>query len=64
MRTKLKFSRAFQPITDRQENYNYCLFTEVILGPKSKADPKVVQDYLRNERGLDVKVSKSNSSLR
>ena len=64
VRTKLKFSRAFLPITDRQENYNHCLFIEVILGPKSKADPKVVQDYLRNERRLDVTVSKSNSSLR
>ena len=64
VRTKLKFSRAFLPITDRQEIYNHCLFTEVILGPKSKADPKVVQDYLRNERRLDVTVSKSNSSLR
>lgn len=64
VRTKLKFSRAFLPITDRQENYNHCLFTEVVLGPKSKADSKVVQDYLRNERGLDITVSKSNSSLR
>lgn len=64
VRTKLKFSRAFLPITDRQENYNHCLFTEVVLGPKSKADPKVIQDYLRNERRLDVTVSKSSSSLR
>ena len=64
IRTKLEFSKVFLPIRDQQENYNHCLFTEVILGPKSKADPKVVQDYLRNERGLDVTVSKSNSALR
>ncbi len=64
VRAKLKFSRAFLPITDIQVNYNHCLFTEVILGPKSKADPQVVQDYIKNEKSLNVKVSKSNSSLR
>lgn len=64
IKSKLIFSKAFLPIIDRQENYNHCLFTEVILGPKSKADPKVIQDYLRIERSLDVAVSKSNSSLR
>ena len=64
VRTKLEFSNVFLPTIDRQEHCNHCLFTEVILGLKSKADPKVIQDYLRNERGLDVTVSKSNSSLR
>lgn len=63
-RTKLEFSNVFLPTIDRQEHCNHCLFTEVILGPKSKADPKVIQDYLRNERRLDVTVSKSSSSLR
>ena len=63
-RTKLEFSNVFLPTIDRQEHCNHCLFTEVISGPKSKADPKVIQDYLRNERRLDVTVSKSSSSLR
>ena len=60
IRQKIKFDKVFSKISQSDK----ALFSEVILGPKSKADPKVIQDYLRNERGLDVTVSKSNSSLR
>lgn len=61
---RLEFNNAFLPISQLQDNTSYSLFSEVVFGPRSGVDPVVLQDYLRNERGLDVTVSKSNSSLR
>lgn len=65
IRTKLELGNIFSTeLRNFKKLANPYLFSEAILGPKSKADPIVVHDYLRNVRQIDVKVSKSNSSLR
>ena len=61
---KLKFDNVFFKSKDNQDKINRSLFTDVIIGPKSKKVPNDVREFLISNGYMDVTVSKSNSSLR
>lgn len=63
-KTKYELKGAFRKKSDNKTTNYPFLFSKIVLGPKSEADPNIIQEDLRNEKRLNVKVSKSNSSLR
>ena len=64
IKTKYELKGAFCKKSDNKTTNYHFLFSKIVLGPKSEADPYLLQQFLSKERGLLMDVSKSRSTLR